>query len=203
MPGDRVAVYTDATLESVVTLVASAATGFVTVPIDEDEEEPVVRPRKASGSKGKRKSNNSSSPPWLAIGLAGGAVVIVAVVGIVLMSGKNDPAQVAQPAPPANATPGTPTTPPSTSVPTTTEAAAKVPVTVAWSVTVDPPPQPIEWPENWKGKIDVYGGPDDALFPTTPSPIFADLEGSTEVRSCQVWDLVTGQKLGSKQRRGR
>ncbi len=33
-PGDRVAIYTDATLETLVTLVASAATGFVTVPID-------------------------------------------------------------------------------------------------------------------------------------------------------------------------
>jgi malonyl-CoA/methylmalonyl-CoA synthetase len=33
-PGERVAVYTDASIETVVTLVANAATGFVTVPID-------------------------------------------------------------------------------------------------------------------------------------------------------------------------
>ena len=169
---------------------------IVTVPMD--DEEPVQRPRKASGSKSKKKSKKSLSPPWLAIGIGGGVVVIIAVVAIVLMSGKNDPAQVAQPAPPGNAAPGTPTAPPSTSVPAaTTTAAPKTAAAVAWSVTADSPPQSIQWPENWKGKIDVYGGPDDALFPTTPSPIFADLEGSTEVRSCQVWDLVTGQKLGS------
>ena len=34
VPGDRVAIFTDATMETVVTLVASAATGFVTVPLD-------------------------------------------------------------------------------------------------------------------------------------------------------------------------
>ena len=33
-PGDRVAIYTDATIETVVTLIANAATGLVTVPID-------------------------------------------------------------------------------------------------------------------------------------------------------------------------
>ncbi len=34
VPGDRVAVFTDPTLETMATLVANAATGFVTVPID-------------------------------------------------------------------------------------------------------------------------------------------------------------------------
>ena len=168
---------------------------IVTVPMDDDE--PVLRPRKASNSKSRKKNKKSSSPPWLAIGIAGGGLVIGVIVAIVLLSGGKDPAQVAQPAPPVNAAPGM-TTPSTAGVPSTgTSAAPKAPVAVAWSVTVDPPPQPIEWPQNWKGKIDVYGGPDDALFPTTPSPLFADLEAGPEVRSCQVWDLVTGQKLGS------
>ena len=174
---------------------------IVTVPMDDEaDEEPVLRPRRASGSKSKKKSKKSSSPPWLAIGIGGGAVVIVAVLAIVLMSGKNDPAQ---PVPPANVAPGAATTPPTTGAPPATTAGTtpanttKAPVAVAWSVAVDPPPQAIEWPESWKGKVDVYGGPDDALFPTTPSPLFADLEASAEVRSVQVWDLVTGQKLGS------
>lgn len=168
---------------------------IITVPMDDDE--PALRPRKASSSTSRKKSKKSSSPPWLAIGLGGGGLVVGVIVTIVLLSGRKDPAQVAQPAPPANAVPGT-TTPPPAGVPAAGPSAApKAPVAIAWSVTVDPPPQPIEWPANWKGKIDVYGGPDDALFPTTPSPLFADLEAGPEVRSCQVWDLITGQKLGS------
>lgn len=166
---------------------------IVTVPMDDDE--PAPRPRKASSSKNRKKK--SSSPPWLAIGLGGGGLIVLVIVAIVLLSGRKDPGQVAQPAPPVNAAPGTTVTPPTAVPPATTSAAPKAPVAVAWSVTVDPPPQPIEWPANWKGKIDVYGGPDDALFPTTPSSLFADLEAGPEVRSCQVWDLITGQKLGS------
>lgn len=168
---------------------------IITVPMDDDE--PDQRPRKVSSSKSRKKSKKSSSPPWLAIGLGGGGLVIVVILAIVLLTGRNDPAQVAQPAPPANGAAGTTTPSPASAAPAITTAAPKAPVAVAWSVTVDPPPQPIEWPANWRGKIDVYGGPDNALFPTTPSPLFADLEADAEVRSCQVWDLVTGQKLGS------
>lgn len=139
---------------------------IITVPVEDDE--PALRPRKASSSKSRKKSKKSSSPPWLAIGLGGGGLVVGVILAIVLLSGRKDPLQVAQPAPPVNAAPGTTTEPTTAVPPATTSAAPKAPVAVAWSVTVDPPPQPIEWPANWKGKIDVYGGPETLFFRQHP-----------------------------------
>ncbi|MBC7815888.1 MAG: hypothetical protein IAG10_03200 [Planctomycetaceae bacterium] len=182
----------------------------LTVPSDDEEPEPAPRPRKASGQKKKKAAK--SQAPWLLIGIGGGVLVVAIVVGFLLMGGENKPADVAQPAPPngaapampnANAvTPAVPIVPgtPTANAPTTPSTAAPVvsaPTEVAWAVKADPLPQPIEWPESWKGKVDIFGSASDALFPTSPSPMMADVESGSELKNAQVWNLVTGQKVSA------
>ena len=43
--------------------------------------------------------------------------------------------------------------------------------------------------------MDIFGSASEVLFPTSVSPLVADLEAGAEVRGGQVWNLATGQKL--------
>lgn len=174
----------------------------LTVPSDDEEPEPAPRPRKASGQKKKKAAK--SQAPWLLIGIGGGVLVIAIVVGFLLMGGPDKPAGVAQPAPPdgvvpamPNASPTVPGTSPANAPTTSSTAApaASAPTVVAWAVKADPVPQPIEWPESWRAKVDVFGSASEVLFPTSLSPLVVDLEAGAEVRGGQVWNLATGQKL--------
>ncbi len=172
----------------------------LTVPSDDQElePEPASRPRKASGQKKKKAAK--SQAPWLLIGIGGGVLVVVIVVGFLLMGGPDKPAEVAQPAPPNGAAPAmpnaNPATPPAPGTPTANAPATpSTPVSVAWAAKADPVPQPIEWPESWKAKVDVFGSASEVLFPTSLSPFVMDLEAGAEVRGGQVWNLTTGQKL--------
>jgi phage FluMu protein Com len=176
----------------------------LTVPSDDEEEfepTPAPRARKAAGQKKKKAAK--SQMPWLLIGIGGGVLVVVIVVGFLLMRGPDKPAEVAQPAPPNGAVPAMPNTnaatPSAVTAPGTSPAnPPAVPSTsanVAWTVKADPVPQPIEWPEGWKAKVDVIGSASEVLFPTSLSPFAMDVETGAEVRGGQVWNLTTGQKL--------
>ena len=197
---------------------------IITIPaVDnyEDELKPEpIRPRKGS-AKGRGKSKTKpASPPWLLIGGGVGAAATIGLLAVVLLRGPdevapenlpqaNHPAANAGGTPsvagvpvsqnsgatstnsagvsPTNSQPGTGAVPPSTT--------ATSPKSPLWKVVADPLAQSIEWPASWSGKIEVYGGPEDALFPTSLSTVFADVEGGQDVRSCQVWNLATGTKL--------
>lgn len=175
----------------------------LTVPSDDEELEPAPAPRSRKASGQKKKKAAKSQAPWLLIGIGSGVLVVVIVVGFLLMSGPDKPAAVVQPAPPNGVAPAMPNAnaaiPPAVAPPGTPPANApappSTPVNVAWAVKPDPVPQPIEWPESWKAKVDVFGSASEVLFPTSLSPFVADLEAGAEVRGAQVWNLATGEKL--------
>lgn len=164
----------------------------LSVPADE-EPASAPRPRKASGPKKKKKSAKSQGP-WLFVGIGVGALALIGVVGFLLTRGPDVPVNGDPAVPLANSN-GDPSAPPSN--PAAANGAATTPAQVAWAVKADPVAPPIEWPESWNAKVDIFGTPSEALFPTSLSPLVADVEGGKEVSGCEVWNLVTGAKLST------
>lgn len=65
-----------------------------------------------------------------------------------------------------------------------------------WKVTVDPPAVAMTWPEKLEVNITIPGRGDVILYPSVPSPFVAFGFEAYESAGAQMWNMVTGKKVG-------
>src|SRR5579871_2662569 len=70
-------------------------------------------------------------------------------------------------------------------------------VPTRWNVKPDPPAAPLKWPDKLQLSIAQPPRAEDVLFPSTQSEFCVVGLGGYESDKAELWNLVTGEKVGA------